>query len=71
MQYVNAKITERVNEEAYRMYVTRSLQLIPQNRYITKDFTDIINGDNIDNRSGEDIAIDIIKGAGLSFEGAI
>lgn len=68
MRYVEARLSEQIREDAYRIYITRSLQLIPQNRYITMDFMDVLDTKNVDNRSGEDIAIDVIKGAGLSFE---
>lgn len=65
---MEARLSEQIREDAYRIYITRSLQLIPQNRYITMDFMDVLDTKNVDNRSGEDIAIDVIKGAGLSFE---
>ena len=63
-----AKIEEHDREKAYRLYITKSLQLIPQNRYITMDFADILTPHKVEKRSGEEIAVDIIKGAGLSFE---
>lgn len=69
MRYVKAKVEEYDREKAYRLYVARSLQLIPQNKYITVDFADALNPKKIENRSGEQITIDIIKNAGLSFEG--
>lgn len=69
MRYVKAKVEEWDREKSYRLYVTRSLQLIPQNQYITTDFADVLSPKKIEKRSGEQIAIDIIKNAGLSFEG--
>lgn len=65
---MEARLNEQIREDAYRIYITRSLQLIPQNKYITKDFAEALNEKDTDVRSGEEIAIDIIKGAGLSFE---
>ena len=54
---------------AYRFYVTDSLQYIPQQRYTTKRFYDIIYAKPEDTRTGDEIAVDVIKKAGLSFGG--
>ena len=67
MRYVEARIEEYNREEAYRIYVTRSLQLVPQNSYITIPFTDILKSKVIDNRTGEEIVTDVMKRAGLKF----
>ena len=62
-----ARYEEYDRERAYRIYVTKSLQLIPQSKYITVEFAEALNPNNIEDRSGEDIAIDVIKNAGLTF----
>lgn len=62
-----ARYEEYDRERAYRIYVTKSLQLIPQNKYITVEFAEALNPNNIDDRSGEEIVIDVIKNAGLTF----
>ena len=67
MRYVIARLEEYQHEQAYRFYVTRSLQLIPQNGWLTKDYTDVLKPQKIDPRSGEDIAADVMKKAGLHF----
>lgn len=47
---------------AFFVYVTDSLQLCPQSKYITNRYYDIINGKiNKDNRTGNEIAADTIK----------
>lgn len=55
-------------DEAYRFYITKSLQLVPQNKYISLSFNDIINKRNINNKSGDEIVLDIFNRAGLKFE---
>lgn len=55
-------------EEAYRIYVTRSLQLVPQNSYITKTYIDMLKPQKVDDRSGDEIAADIIVKAGLKLK---
>lgn len=67
MRYVEARIDEYNREEAYRIYVTKSLQLIPQNKHLTKDYGEIMKPQKIDQRSGDEIAIDIMRKAGLKF----
>ena len=67
MRYVEARLTEYTREQAYRLFVTRSLQLAPQGQYITTSFGDILNPQKVDNRTGDEIAIDVMKKAGLSF----
>lgn len=69
MRYVEARFDEYNRDEAYRIYVSRSLQLAPQDKYITKNYTELLKPQKIDTRSGEDIVSDIMLKAGLKFEG--
>ena len=50
---------------AYRFYVTNSLQNIPQNKYITKTFYDMLYPEPQDDRSAEEIVDDVVAKAGL------
>lgn len=67
MRYVEARIDEYFREEAYRIYVTKGLQLAPQGKYIKDSYIDILKPRKIDKRNGNDIIIDIINKAGLKF----
>jgi hypothetical protein len=67
MRYVGARFDEYDREETYRIYVARSLQLAPQRGHIEKSYFDIVNGE-VDNRTGDEIAVDIITRAGLNFD---
>ena len=67
MRYVEARIDEHNREEAYRIYVTKSLQLSPQNKYLTATYEDMLKPHKIDRRTGDEIVVDIIKRAGLKF----
>ena len=59
---------EYSREETYRIYVSRSLQLAPQNKYMQKDYVELLkSSERRDNRSGDEIASDIITRAGLKF----
>jgi len=68
MRYVEARAEEDDRELTYRIFITRSLQLIPQNKYLKKDFYEYLNPVVEDNRSGDEIALDIMHRAGLHFE---
>lgn len=68
MRYVEARVEEFSRDEAYRIYVTTSLQLAPQSKYINKDYTDLVNNKKEKERSGDDIAKDIFNRAGLKFK---
>lgn len=68
MRYVEARIDEYNREEAYRFYISKSLQLIPQNKYLKVEYTDLLKPQEVDLRSADEIAADIIQRAGLHFE---
>lgn len=65
---MEARFEEFNREEAYRIYITRSLQLAPQMKYIPKPFYEIISPTPAEEeKSGDEIAADIMKRAGLKF----
>lgn len=67
MRYVEARLDDFNREEAYRFYVTRSLQLAPQGGNIVPTYGEILEPKEVDMRSGDEIAADIMSRAGLSF----
>lgn len=67
MRYVEARIEEYRHEKAYRIYVTKSLQLAPQNRYLKVQYDDMLKPQKEDLRTGNEIVADIMKRAGLNF----
>lgn len=60
-----ARIEEDCREMTYRFYVTTCLQNIPQQKYTTVSFYDMLYPKLEDNRSAEEIAADVIAKAGL------
>lgn len=69
MRYVEARYEQEYRDMAYRFYVTNSLQNIPQNKYCSVPFGEILNPKPRDDRSGDEIAMDIINKAGLKLGG--
>ena len=72
MRYAIARYQSQQRDLAYRIYVTDCLRIISENTakmgggsYITAKLADIINPKHVDNRTGEEIAADIIKMAGI------
>ena len=72
MRYATARFNQHQRDLAYRIYVTDCLRIISENTakigggsYITAKFADIINPKPVDNQTGEEIAADIIKRAGI------
>ena len=68
MRYVEARLEEYNREEAYRIYVTGSLQLIPQNKYIGISYIDMLKPKDEISKTGDEIIMDIMNRAGLRFE---
>ena len=72
MRYAMARYQSQQRDLAYRIYVSECLRMIGENTakvssgsYMTAKFEDIINPKPVDNRTGEEIASDIIKHAGI------
>ena len=72
MRYAMARYQSQQRDLAYRIYVSDCLRIISENTakmcggsYITAKLADIINPKPSDNRTGEEIAADIINRAGI------
>ena len=72
MRYAVARYQSQQRDLAYRIYISDCLRIISENTakigggsYIAAKFADIINPKPVDNRTGEEIAADIIKLAGI------
>ena len=72
MRYATARFNQHQRDFAYRIYVTDCLRIISENTakmcggsYMKAKLADIINPKPVDNRTGEEIAADIIKLAGI------
>lgn len=72
MRYATARFNQHQRDLAYRIYVTDCLRMATENTakmsqgaYTAARFYDIIKPKPVDNRSGNEIAADIIKRAGI------
>lgn len=80
IEHIATDYRRRKVYEVYQIYVTDCLKGIADlnmkyfsrnsnSELVTKRFADILHPENIDTRSGEEIANDIMAKAGLSFAG--
>ena len=72
MRYATARFNQHQRDLAYRIYVSECLRMINENAasgggrsYMAVKFEDVINPKHVDNRTGEELAADIIKRAGI------
>ena len=54
-----------IDEQLYRYYMADSVRLIPQKAYVHMRLCELMKNKPEDMRTGEEILIDTIKGAGL------
>ena len=75
MRYVTARYNQQMRDLAYRIYLTDGLKSISENlsrvgggSYLNARFADLIdNNKPIDKRTGDEVAADVIKAAGLKL----
>lgn len=72
LRYAVTRLKIQQRDMAYRFYVTECLRIITENTtrssggsFMQAKFSDLINPKPQDDRTGEEIAADIIKRAGL------
>lgn len=69
MRYVRAKCKQDFEEMSYRTYMTEILRLRGENKTLTKSWLDIIDPKPVDNRSGDEIAVQVLRNTGLTPKG--
>ncbi len=65
MRYAEARLEQELLDYAYRVYITDSLKARGEGMRLTERFADLVKQHPVDNRTGEQIAEDIIKRAGI------
>lgn len=71
LRYFQARLRAEIECLTYRAYITDSLFLQAQNKAPGQRWVEMLEGLDrpVDRRSGEEIAVDFIRRAGLKFEG--
>lgn len=65
--YAAARAKERAENALRWEYVAESIRLAPQSKYINVTLRDVLHPRQQDTRSGDEIAADVIKAAGLEL----
>lgn len=61
MRYVNARADEQNREETYRLFVTESLRMLPQQKYFGKSYIEFLKPAKVETRTGEQVADEAAK----------
>ncbi len=66
-RYLTARQRREAEGAAYRVYLTESIRLAVQSRYIATPYLELVRGaaEPADTRSGDEIAADVIGKLGL------
>lgn len=65
MRYVLIRLKESQRESAYRIYVTDALSCINNDKHMTQRYYDLLHPPAEDNRTGDEIAADVIAKTGI------
>ena len=72
MRYVTTRYQSQQRDLIYRIYVTNCLRIMTENTakqvggsYMTAEYEDLIHPKKKDDRSGNEIAADVIRNAGI------
>lgn len=51
-----ARVEKENREETYRIFVSESLRFMPQGKYFTKSYPDLLKPHKVEKRSGKEVA---------------
>lgn len=60
---------QKGEEEVFRIYVGNALCAISQGKQMVRTYSDIVDPVPVDERTGDEIALEIIRRAGLEVSG--
>lgn len=68
---MTAKLNEHIADEIYKRYIADSLYYQGHGKVLTTMYNDLIDPKPVDNRSGDEVAMDVINKLGLKYVGDI
>ena len=69
MRYVNARAEQQNRDEAYRIFVTESLRMLPQGKGFTKSYIELLKPEKIiETRTGKEVAEQIAETIGFKID---
>lgn len=68
LRYVKARAEHQNREEAYRIFVTESLKGLPQGKWFTVPYTEIIQPKKIETKTGKEVADEVAEKIGFKID---
>lgn len=68
MRYIDARLEAFSRDEMYRIFISENVRLAPQNKWVSISWSDFVNNRNEDPVDAEELIMEVMHNAGLSFE---
>lgn len=68
MKYVSSRAEQIRREEVYRIMVTESLRILPEGKHITKPYLELLKPQEVDTRTGEQVAEEVALRMGTKVD---
>lgn len=68
LRYVKSKAEQIKHEELYRIMVTESLRILPEGKHITKPYLELLKPQEVDTRTGEQVAEEVASRMGTKVD---
>lgn len=65
---MEARINEYNREETYRIFVTESLRFAPQDKVLNKSYLELLKPQQIETRSGKEVAEEVAEKLGTKID---
>ena len=67
MRYIEARIDDFKRDEMYRIFVSESMRIAPQGKWISLTWSDFVNNKEEEPVDAEELIAEVMQNAGLSF----
>lgn len=68
MKYVSSRAEQIRREEVYRIMMTESLRILPEGKHITKPYLELLKPQEVDTRTGEQVAEEAAEKMGTKVD---
>ena len=68
MRYVKARAEQISREEAYRIFVTESLKIIPKGKVFNKAYDELLKPQPVETRTGKEVAEEVAEKLGFKID---
>ena len=68
VKYVSSRAEQIHREEVYRIMVTESLRILPEGKRITKPYLELLKPQEVDTRTGEQVAEEVALRMGTKVD---